>query len=199
RKSLIQNLDHATGADGYVAFADGEPNSLPDGNRRDQLDLDRDVVPRHNHFHAIRQLHSTGDISGTEIKLWPVIGEERSVTSAFLLAQDVNFRLKFLVRRNRAGLCDNLSALDFLLLQAAQKHAHVVAGAGLVEQLAEHLNIGRHGLRRSANADELDFLHFLENASLDTTGRDGAAAFNVEHVFDRHQERLIDRPIRHWN
>ena len=48
----------------------------------------------------------------------------------------------------------------------------------------------------SANADDFDFLHLLEDAALDTTGRDGAATFNVEHVFDRHQERLIDRALR---
>ena len=49
----------------------------------------------------------------------------------------------------------------------------------------------------SSNADDFDFLHLLEDAALDTTGRDGAATFNVEHVFDRHQERLIDRALRH--
>ena len=51
----------------------------------------------------------------------------------------------------------------------------------------------------SVDADDLDFLHFLEDAALDTTGRDGAAAFNVEHVFDRHEKRLIDRTLRHGN
>ena len=49
----------------------------------------------------------------------------------------------------------------------------------------------------SLNADDFDFLHFLEDAALDTTGRDRAAAFNVEHVFHRHEERLIDRAVRH--
>src|SRR5207249_1209053 len=32
-----------------------------------------------------------------------------------------------------------------------------------------------------------------------TTGGDRAASFNIEHVFNRHQERLIDRPLRHGN
>src|SRR5213079_3638248 len=50
-----------------------------------------------------------------------------------------------------------------------------------------------------ANADDLDFLHFLEHATLNPTGRDRAATFNVEHVFHWHQERLIDRPVWHWN
>ena len=48
----------------------------------------------------------------------------------------------------------------------------------------------------SREADDLDFFHLLEDAALDTTGGNGAAAFNVEHVFDRHQERLIDSGAR---
>src|SRR5262249_52074965 len=192
---LIQNLAHSTRAYGFAAFANCEPNGLLHGYRRDQFDLDRDVVAWHNHFHAIRQFDSPGDISGPEIKLWPVIGEERSVTSAFFLAQDVNFPLEFLVRRDGAGLGDYLSALDLLLLEAAQEHADVVARACFIEELAEHLDVCGDGLRRWTNADEFDFPHFFKNASLNTTGRDGAAAFNVEHVFDWHEERLINRPI----
>ena len=49
----------------------------------------------------------------------------------------------------------------------------------------------------SLNADDLDFVHPLEYAALDTTGHDCATTFNVEHVFDGHQERLIDRAVRH--
>src|SRR5262244_3831170 len=60
-----------------------------------------------------------------------------------------------------------------------------------------NISMSVDGLRRWTNADEFDVAHFLENASLDTTGRDGAATFNVEHIFDWHQERLIDWPIRH--
>ena len=45
--------------------------------------------------------------------------------------------------------------------------------------------------------NDLDFLHLLEDAALHTTGRHGAATFDVEHVFDRHQERLVNRALRH--
>ena len=47
------------------------------------------------------------------------------------------------------------------------------------------------GLRRVADADDFDFLHLLEHTALDTAGHNGAATFNVEHVFDAHQERLV--------
>ncbi len=44
-------------------------------------------------------------------------------------------------------------------------------------------------------ADDLDFLHLLEDAALHTTGGHGAATFDVEHVFDRQQEGLVDRAL----
>ena len=138
-----------------------------------------------------------GHVGCAEIKLRTVIGEERRVTAAFLLAQDVNFRLELLVRLDRARLGDDLAALDVFLLRAAQQHADVVAGARFVEKLAEHFDVGGRRLRGRRDADDLDFLHLLEDAALDTTGRNGAATFNVEHVFHRHEERLIDRPLRH--
>ena len=49
----------------------------------------------------------------------------------------------------------------------------------------------------SLEADDFDFLHLLEDAALDTARGDRAATFNVEHVFHRHEERLIIRPFRH--
>ena len=45
-------------------------------------------------------------------------------------------------------------------------------------------------------ADDLDFLADLDDAALDTAGDHGAAAGDREHVFDRHQERLILRALR---
>ena len=47
-----------------------------------------------------------------------------------------------------------------------------------------------------ADADDLDFLADLDDAALDAAGDDGAAAGDREHVFDRHQERLVDRTLR---
>src|SRR5205814_1056218 len=195
--NLIQNIGHATSTDSFATLTNGEPDRLFHRNRRDQLYFNRDVISWHDHFYAFRKFNRACNIRGAEIKLWPVIAEERSVTPALLFAQHVNFRLKLLVRRNGARLRDHLAALYLLLLQAAQQNPDVVARTRFIEKLTEHLNIGRHRLRRRTDADQLDFPHFLENTALDTTCGHGAAAFNVEYVFDRHQERLIDRPIRH--
>ena len=46
-------------------------------------------------------------------------------------------------------------------------------------------------LRVSLQPDDLDVVHALEFAAFDTAGNDGATTFNVEHVFDAHQERLV--------
>jgi hypothetical protein len=66
----------------------------------------------------------------------------------------------------------------------------------LIEQLAEHFNAGDHCLGRRLDPDDLDFLADLNDAALDSARADGAAAGNREHVFYRHQERLVFRPLR---
>src|SRR5262249_19842230 len=80
-----------------------------------------------------------------------------------------------------------------------QQNANVVSGAGFIEKFAEHFDICRNRLRSGANADQLNVFHLLENTALDTTSGDSASAFNIEHVFDWHQKRLIDRALRHGN
>src|SRR5207253_1318952 len=129
-----------------------------------------------DHFDAIWQLDRSRHVSGAEIKLRPVISEKRGMTAPFFLAQDVYFGLEFLVRLDRARLGNDLTALNLFLFRSSQKHADVVARARFIEKLAEHLDIGRGCFGGRANADDLDFFHFLDDATLNPTGRDGAAA-----------------------
>src|SRR5262249_22407491 len=110
----------ATGADGLATLANREPNRLLHGDGRYQLHFDGDVVTRHHHFDAFGQFHRASNVSSAEIKLRPVIREEWRVPATFLFAQHVNFRLEFLVRSDRARLGNDLTALDFFLLQPAQ-------------------------------------------------------------------------------
>src|SRR5439155_14625902 len=86
--------------------------------------------------------------------------------------------------------------LDLVPLGAAQQASDVVAGAALVEDLLEHLDTGYDGRRRVLDADDLDGLACLDDSLLDTSGRDGAAAGDREHVLDRHQERLVEVAYR---
>ncbi|MCY1350116.1 hypothetical protein D9M69_363430 [compost metagenome] len=114
------------------------------------------------------------------------------MTTTFFLGQHVHFALELGVRLDGARLGQNLATLYVFTLGAAQQDADVLTGTTFVEQLAEHLNAGAGGLGGRANADDLDFFLNLDDAALDTTGHHGAAAGDREHVFDRHQERLVD-------
>src|ERR1035438_10915598 len=90
---LLDDLrDHAR-ADRAPTLSDGEPQTLVHGDRLNQLDLHLDVVARHDHLDAVGRLRHTGYVSGTEVELRPVAGEERSVTSALLLLQHVDLGL----------------------------------------------------------------------------------------------------------
>ena len=46
-----------TGADGATALADGESQAGLHGHRVDELKVGGDIVARHHHLHALRQLH----------------------------------------------------------------------------------------------------------------------------------------------
>src|SRR5207248_1332657 len=130
------------GADGAAAFADGEAQALFAGNRIDELDVDVDVVARHDHLDALGELDAAGDVRRAEVELRAVVVEERRVAPALFLLEDVDLGLELLVRRHRARLGENLAALDVFLLGAAEERADVVAGLALVEQLAEHFDAG---------------------------------------------------------
>ena len=60
----------------------------------------------------------------------------------------------------------------------------------------EHLGAGDGGLLGVLDADDLDLIANLDDATLDTAGNDGAAAGDGEHVLDGHQERLVSSTVR---
>src|SRR3546814_13266390 len=64
-------------------------------------------------FRSFGQDDFAGDVGGAEIELRTIVGEERRVTTALVLRQDVDFRGELGVRGDRAGLGQNLATLDF--------------------------------------------------------------------------------------
>src|SRR6185436_15136322 len=97
------------------------------------------------------------------------------------LLQDVDLAHELLVRRDRPRLAEDLPTLHVVLLDAAEQDADVVARAALVEQLAEHLDARHRRLARLAEADDLDLLARLHDATLDAARDDRAAALDREH------------------
>src|ERR1019366_8097704 len=94
--------------------------------------------------------------------------EERSMTSAFFLAQHVNVALEVGVRSNRSRLRQNHSALHIFLRNATQQDASIVARQPLIQLLLEHLYAGANRRACLAEAHNLASLANLDLAALDT-------------------------------
>src|SRR3990170_6421898 len=165
-KSIHYGGDDA-GANGPAAFTDGKAQLLFHRNGSNQRHFHGDVVARHHHLGALRQRHHARHVRRAEVELRTVVAEERRMTAALFLGQDVSLGLELGVRLDRARLAQHLAALHVLALRATKQHAHIVARLALVEQLAEHLDAGADGLLHRADADDLDLLADLDHAALD--------------------------------
>src|SRR5688500_16761702 len=196
---LLENLRNRAGAHRAAALTNREAETLLHRDRSNQVDRQRGVVTRHDHLRALGQLRRAGDVGRTEVELRTIAIEERRVTAALFLRQDVDLGLELRVRGDRARLGANLAALDVLALDTAEQEADVVARLTLVEELAEHLDARDDLLLGRTDTDDLDFLTDFDDAALDTARDDGAAARDREDVFDRHQERLVDGALRQRN
>src|SRR4029078_389299 len=115
----------------------------------------------------------------------------------FVLGEDVNLGLEVGVWRDRAGLGQDLAALDVAALNTTEQTPDVVARLAPIEQLAEHLDTGADRLAGLLDADDFDFVADLDDATLDTAGDYGAAAFDGEDLFHGHQERQVRGAGRH--
>src|SRR6185312_14215607 len=82
---LLDDARHHAGADSAAALANGEAKFFFHRDRHDQVHFHRDVVARHHHLGAGRQMHDTGHVGGAEVELRTIVGEERGVTAALFL------------------------------------------------------------------------------------------------------------------
>src|SRR5579872_3482303 len=76
-RSLRNDLCHDASADGMSTFSNGKANPLLHRNRRDQLRLKLDIVPRHHHLYPGLQRHRSRHITRPKIKLRPIPLEKR--------------------------------------------------------------------------------------------------------------------------
>src|SRR6516162_811175 len=193
---LFDDFCDDAGADGAAALADRKAQPLIHCDRRNQLDLHRDVVARHHHLGPLRQMYRPGHIRRAEVKLRPVVAEKRRVPPAFLLGQDIGLALKPCVRRDRSRCGQHLPALDLLALGAAQQRPDVVARLALVEQFAEHLHSRHHRLGGRPQSDNLHLVTDLDHPALNPPGHHRAAPRDREHVLNRHQKRPVLGSLR---
>ena len=107
----------------------------------------------------------------------------------------VNFRCG-VIEPGLAHTCPRSTSLRSV---PAQQQPDVVARLPLVQELAEHLDARHDLLLRRTDPDDLHFLAHLHDPALHTARHDRPAARDREHVLDRHQEVLVDRPLRNRN
>src|SRR6056297_451965 len=192
----LDDLCHDAGADGTTAFTDGEAQTIVHGDRVDQRHHHVDVVPRHDHLDALRQLTGARHVRRAEVELRAVPLEERRVPATLVLGQHVYLGLELRVRRDRARLRQHLTTLHIVAFGATQQHAHVLPRTAFVQKLPEHLDARHRRLGRVADADDGNLVTDLHNPALDTPRHHRAAARDREYVFDRQQKRKIHRTLR---
>ena len=91
---LLVDGDDNTGTNGTAAFTDSEAQADLDRDRGDQLDVHVDVIAGHAHLNTLGEADDAGHVGGTEVELGTVVVEERGVTAALFLGQDVNLALE---------------------------------------------------------------------------------------------------------
>ena len=113
---LLDDLSNDAGTNRAATFADSKAQALLQSDGGNQGDFHVDVVTGHDHLRAVGQLDAAGHVGGTEVELRTIAVEERGMTAAFFLRQDVNLTDEVRVRMNRTGLGQNLTTLDLVAL-----------------------------------------------------------------------------------
>src|SRR5690606_34777728 len=139
-RGLLQDRSNDARTNRTATFTDSEAELLFHGDRNDQLNVDVQVVARHHHFGAFGKRHDAGHVRGTEVELRTVVAEERSVTAAFFLGEDVHLSSEVGVRGHGTGLAENLAALNLSAVDTTDQGTNVVASLARIEQLAEHFD-----------------------------------------------------------
>src|SRR2546428_600114 len=194
--SLLLDFGGDPGAHRAAALADREAEPFLHRDRRDQLDRHLGVVARHPPPPSRRQLDRPRYVRRAEVELRPVPLEERRMAAALFLGQHIHFGVERRMRRDAPRLCEHHPPLDLVLFHPAQQQADVVPRLPLVQQLAEHLDPRHHGLLVRPEPYHLHFLAHFDLAALDPPRRHRASPGDREHVFHRHQERLVHLALR---
>src|SRR6266496_156077 len=197
RALLLEDLDDAAGTHGAATLTDREPQPLGHRDRGDQPHGHLGVIPRHRHLGPLRQGDLTGDVGGPEVKLRPIVIEERRVPPPLLPRQHIHLRAELSMRRDRPRLGKDLATLHIIPPRPTQQHPDVVTRLPLIQQLAEHLHPSHHRLGRGrADPNDLHLLPHLHHTLLHPPGHHSPPPGDREHILNRHQERLIDLPLR---
>src|SRR5699024_5500765 len=161
RAKSLNDLADDAGTNGTATLTDSETQALFHSDSGQQLNAHDNVIARHAHLGALGQRDDAGHVGGAEVELRTIVGEERGVTAAFFLGQDVDLALELGVGMDGTGLSQDLAALDLGAVHATQQGADVVAGLSEVQALAEHLQTSDGG--GDALGTDANDLHLIAN------------------------------------
>ena len=97
---LSVNLGNNAGTNGTSTLTDSETEAFFNSDRSDKLNIHLYVIARHAHLCAFGKSDNAGNVSSSEIELRTIVVEERSMTAALFLSQNVNLTVEFGVRMN---------------------------------------------------------------------------------------------------
>src|SRR3989344_5471104 len=120
---LSYDFCNNTSTNSLASFSDGETSVVFKRDRSNEFDFEGNGVSRHNHFNAFIQGHISRNISRSDVELGLVAGEERCVSSTFLLLQNVDFCSKLCMRSHGLRLCKNLSSVNLFFLCASKENS----------------------------------------------------------------------------
>ena len=103
---LLNDGSYTTGTNGSTTLTDSEGKTLLHSDGMDQFDGHLYVITRHAHLNTSGQFANAGNVGGSEVELRTIVVEERSMTSTFILGQNVYLSGKLSVARNATSYCN---------------------------------------------------------------------------------------------
>jgi len=189
---LAIDFDNNAGTNGTTAFTDSEAETLFDSDRSDEFNAHVNVIAGTAHFNAFGKGDSTGNVGSSEVELRSVTSEEGLLTAAFLFSQNVNLTNELGVGLDGAGLAENLTSFDSLLVDTTEKETYVVTSFSGVEELTEHFNTSDGGgLGFFSKTNDFYNVAHLNGTTFYTTGSNSTTTGDGEYVFYRHQEGFV--------
>jgi len=79
-KGLFRDFTNYAGADCAATFADRKAKFFFHRDWHDKLDVNVNIIARHNHFSTFVKRHNASHISCTEVELRTVVVKERRMT-----------------------------------------------------------------------------------------------------------------------
>src|SRR5262245_13377250 len=100
------------------------------------------------------------------------------MTATFFLSKNINFAVKFSMRRNRPWFGQNLTALNIFALNTTKQNTNVITGLTLIKLFFKHLNAGYDTFSGCTNTNNFNFFVDFYNTLLDAAGSNSTATLN---------------------